>query len=46
MKYCEEMTCAEIGQRIGLRENAVRIRLHRAKQKLKQLCGVTGEGQS
>lgn len=45
MKYWEEMTCAEIGQRIALQENAVRIRLYRAIQRLKQVCGVTGEGQ-
>jgi RNA polymerase sigma-70 factor (ECF subfamily) len=45
MKYWEEMTCPEIGQRIGMQENAVRIRLYRAIQKLKQVCGVTGEGQ-
>ena len=45
MKYWGEMTCAEIGQRIDMQENAVRIRLYRAIQKLKQMCGVTGEGQ-
>ncbi len=45
MKYCEEMTCAEIGQRIGMNENAVRIRVYRAILKLKQVCGLTGEGQ-
>ena len=44
MKYWEELTCAEIGQRLDMQENAVRVRLHRAIQKLKQLCGVTGEG--
>jgi RNA polymerase sigma-70 factor (ECF subfamily) len=45
LKYWEEMTCPEIGQRIAMQENAVRIRLYRAIQKLKQMCGVTGEGQ-
>ncbi|HTU19345.1 MAG TPA: sigma-70 family RNA polymerase sigma factor [Gemmataceae bacterium] len=45
MKYWDEMTCAEIGQRLDMQENAVRIRLYRAIQKLKQMCGVTGEGQ-
>ncbi len=45
MKYWNEMTCAEIGQRLAMQENAVRIRLYRAIQKLKQMCGVTGEGQ-
>lgn len=45
MKYWDEMTCAEIGQRLAMQENAVRIRLYRAIQKLKQMCGVTGEGQ-
>jgi RNA polymerase sigma factor (sigma-70 family) len=44
MKYWNEMTCAEIGQRLDMQENAVRIRLYRAIQKLKQMCGVTGEG--
>jgi len=46
MKYWEDLTCAEIGQRIGMQENAVRVRLHRAIQKLKQVCGATGEGKS
>jgi RNA polymerase sigma-70 factor (ECF subfamily) len=45
MKYWEELTCAEIGERVGLQENAVRVRLHRALLKLKQASGVTGEGQ-
>lgn len=45
MKHCDGMTCAEIGQRLEMRENAVRVRLHRAIQKLKQTYGVTGEGQ-
>jgi RNA polymerase sigma-70 factor (ECF subfamily) len=44
MKYCEEMTCAEIGQRIGMNENAVRVRVYRAILKLKNQCGLTGEG--
>ena len=46
MKYWDELTCAEIGQRLDMQENAVRVRLFRAIQRLKQLCGVTGEGQS
>jgi RNA polymerase sigma-70 factor (ECF subfamily) len=45
MKYWGEMTCAEIGERIDMQENAVRIRLYRAILKLKHACGVTGEGQ-
>jgi RNA polymerase sigma-70 factor (ECF subfamily) len=45
MKYLDELTCAEIGQRIDMKENAVRIRLFRAIQQLKQVCAVTGEGQ-
>lgn len=45
MKYCDEMTCAEIGERIGLNENAVRIRVYRAILKLKNMCGLAGEGQ-
>jgi RNA polymerase sigma factor (sigma-70 family) len=45
MKYWQELTCAEIGERVGLQENAVRVRLHRALQKLKQASGATGEGQ-
>ena len=46
MKYHEDMTCAEIGQRMGLNENAVRIRLYRAILKLKILGGLTEESQS
>ncbi len=45
MKYWDELTCAEIGQRLDMQENAVRVRLYRAIQRLKQVCGVTGEGQ-
>jgi RNA polymerase sigma-70 factor (ECF subfamily) len=45
-KHRDEMTCAEIGQQIGLNENAVRIRLYRAVLKLKNAYGLTGEGQS
>lgn len=45
MKYCEEMTCAEIAQRVGMNENAIRLRVYRAILKLKNLCGLTGEGQ-
>lgn len=45
MKYWDELTCAEIGERLQMQENAVRVRLYRAIQKLKQMCGVTGEGQ-
>jgi RNA polymerase sigma-70 factor (ECF subfamily) len=30
LKYWDELTCAEIRQRVGLQENAVRIRLYRA----------------
>jgi RNA polymerase sigma-70 factor (ECF subfamily) len=46
MKYWDGLTCAEIGERLDMQENAVRVRLFRAIQKLKQMCGVTGEGQS
>lgn len=45
MQYEEGLTCAEIGQRIGVAENAVRVRVYRALVKLKRLCGVAGEGQ-
>jgi RNA polymerase sigma-70 factor (ECF subfamily) len=45
MKYWDELTCAEIGERLDMQENAVRVRLYRAIQRLKQTCGVTGEGQ-
>jgi RNA polymerase sigma-70 factor (ECF subfamily) len=44
MKYREDMTCAEIGGRIALKETAVRVRLFRTIRKLQELCGVTGEG--
>jgi RNA polymerase sigma-70 factor (ECF subfamily) len=46
LKYWEDLTCAEIGQRLEMKENAVRTRLWRIDKKLKQLYGVTGEGQS
>lgn len=46
MKYDDDLTCAEIGERIGVNENAVRVRIFRVIEKLKDLCGVTGEGQS
>jgi RNA polymerase sigma-70 factor (ECF subfamily) len=46
MKYWDELTCAEIGEHLDMQENAVRVRLFRAIHKLKQMCGVTGEGQS
>jgi RNA polymerase sigma-70 factor (ECF subfamily) len=45
MRHCEGMTCAEIGERIGIRENTARVRLHRALARLRRQCGVTGEGQ-
>jgi RNA polymerase sigma-70 factor (ECF subfamily) len=45
MKFWDELTCAEIGHRLGMQANAVRVRLYRAIQKLKQMCGITGEGQ-
>jgi RNA polymerase sigma factor (sigma-70 family) len=45
MKYWDDLTCAEIGQQLGMQENTVRIRLFRAMQKLKQVCGVSEEGQ-
>jgi RNA polymerase sigma-70 factor (ECF subfamily) len=45
MKYWREMTCAEIGEQVGMNENAVRVRLFRALLNLKRLCDATGEGQ-
>jgi RNA polymerase sigma factor (sigma-70 family) len=45
MKYEDDLTCAEIGERIGVAENAVRVRVFRVIGKLKLLCGVTAEGQ-
>ena len=46
MKHFEDLTCAEIGFKIGMNENAVRLRVFRAIKKLQHLFGVTGEGQS
>lgn len=46
MKFEDDLTCAEIGKRIGVAENAVRVRVFRVIGKLKLLCGVTGEGQA
>jgi RNA polymerase sigma-70 factor (ECF subfamily) len=45
MKYRDEMTFAEVGQRLGMRENAVRIRAFRALQKVRATQGFSGEGQ-
>jgi RNA polymerase sigma factor (sigma-70 family) len=45
LKYEGGLTCAEIAQRVGIRTATVQVRVHRAIQKLKQLCGVAGEGQ-
>ncbi len=45
MKYCEGITCAEIGQRMEMSENAVRVRVHRAILKLRAECGSAGEAQ-
>lgn len=45
MKICEGNTCAEIGQQIGMRECAVRVRIFRAMLKLKKICGLAREGQ-
>jgi RNA polymerase sigma-70 factor (ECF subfamily) len=46
MKYREDATCAEIGQLLGMNENAVRIRVYRAILKLKIVFGLTEESQS
>jgi RNA polymerase sigma-70 factor (ECF subfamily) len=45
MKHYEEMTCAEIGGRIGMGENAVRVRVYRAILRLKSMCGLREEAQ-
>jgi RNA polymerase sigma-70 factor (ECF subfamily) len=46
MKCWDELTCFEIGQRLDMRENAVRVRWLRIRQQLQQKCGGAGEGQS
>jgi RNA polymerase sigma-70 factor (ECF subfamily) len=38
-------SCQEIGERMGLSEGAVKVRLHRARRQLKELIyGASGEG--
>jgi RNA polymerase sigma-70 factor, ECF subfamily len=38
-------SCQEIGERMGLSEGAVKVRLHRARRQLKELIyGTSGEG--
>jgi RNA polymerase sigma-70 factor (ECF subfamily) len=44
-KCVEQMTCAEIGERLAMKENAVRVRVFRAMEKLRRCSAVTGEGQ-
>ena len=46
LKFNEDLTFAEIGQRVEMNECAVRVRAFRAIEKLQRLCAVTGEGQS
>ncbi len=46
LKYEKDLTFAEIGERMDLNVNAVRVRHHRIIRRLRQLCAVTGEGQS
>jgi RNA polymerase sigma-70 factor (ECF subfamily) len=43
LRYEEGLTCAEIGERIGGKENAVRVRVFRLIGRLKRSCGQTGE---
>ena len=46
LAYYEDLTFAEIGVRVGLTENAARVRHHRILARLRELAGGTGEVQS
>jgi RNA polymerase sigma-70 factor (ECF subfamily) len=45
LAYFEDLTFAEIGGRVGLTENAARVRHHRIIARLRELAGGTGEVQ-
>ena len=42
--YLEERSAAEIGEILGVRRNAVDVRLHRARARLKEMLGDEGMG--
>jgi RNA polymerase sigma-70 factor (ECF subfamily) len=42
LKYFEDLTFAEIAERIGGNENALRVRHHRVIGRLRNHCGVAG----
>lgn len=44
LMYFEDLSTREIAERLGLRENLVRVRAHRARQKLKKLLEQAGFG--
>ncbi len=46
LRYLEEMPIDEIGAVLGLKRNAVEVRLHRARRRLKDLLGDQMEGWS
>jgi len=45
LSYLEDWTFEEIGTRIGMNACAVRVRAHRARQRLRELAANSGEGQ-
>lgn len=46
LAYYDDLTFTEIGERVGLTENAARVRHHRILGRLRELAGDTGEVQS
>lgn len=43
LHYLQEMTCKEIGCLLGISENTIKSRLHRARQQLKQHASIIHE---
>jgi RNA polymerase sigma-70 factor (ECF subfamily) len=43
LKYADDWTFEEIGERMGMNVNAVRVRAYRARQRLRELGGIAGE---
>lgn len=43
MRYCDGLSCREIGQELGISANSVSIILHRSKMKLREFLDVEAE---
>lgn len=46
LKDVYDLSCREIGQELGIAEGAVKVRLHRARRRLKELLSEPEEGTS